>query len=180
MAKEKKESIVAEFVDQKTLNALATFIDADSANSCINQTDLIAKAFGANVASFSEQSKDDEKKLTVSFKNNLLLLIQKTWVEKSDIELKERVLYQIEQFRKADGETWQDYYIPFLDMIHNAVFLMFGQQTKSQEFVEWSFRIDPEFGIFWWYISSLPHDKVWQEDKCRVAVLLGMYFMANY
>lgn len=179
MAKERKESIVAEFVDKKTLNALETFIDADSANNCVEHTDLIAKAFGASDASFSKQSKDDEKKLIVSFKNNLLLLIQKTWVEKSNIELKDRVLYQIEQFCKSDIE-WKDSYMPFLDMIHNAVFLMFGQQTKSQEFVEWAFRIDPEFGIFWWYISSLPHDKVWQEDKCRVAVLLGMFFLANY
>lgn len=180
MGKETQESVVAEFIDKKTLNALADFLAADSVEVCTSQINSLAEEFGAAGVAFSNQTKGEDKKLVVSFKNNLLLLIQKTWVEKSDVELKDRVLYQIEQFCKSDELIWQEVYVPFLDMIHDAVFLMFGQQTKSPDFVEWTFRIDPEFGIFWWYISSLPHDKVWQDDKCRIAILLGMYFLANY
>jgi hypothetical protein len=57
---------------------------------------------------------------------------------------------------------------------------MFGSQTKNDDFTEYAFRIDPEFGVFWWYIQSLPHESDWPEEKCRIAVLLGMYFLANY
>jgi hypothetical protein len=57
---------------------------------------------------------------------------------------------------------------------------MFGQQTDSEEFTEYTLRIDPEFGIFWWYISNLPDSINWAEEKCKIAMLLGMYFLANY
>ena len=57
---------------------------------------------------------------------------------------------------------------------------MFGQSTESDDFVEYSLRIDPEFGIFWWYISNLPPKANWTEEKCRVATLIGMYFLSNY
>ena len=68
----------------------------------------------------------------------------------------------------------------FLDIIDKSVYLMFGQQTKSDDFGEYSLRIDPEFGIFWWFIQCLPKQPEWSNEKCRNAVLLGMYFLANY
>ena len=57
---------------------------------------------------------------------------------------------------------------------------MFGAQAKNEDFPAYAFRIDPEFGVFWWYIQSLPHEVSWPEEKCRVVLLLGMYFLANY
>ena len=57
---------------------------------------------------------------------------------------------------------------------------MFGTQSKSKDFDEYALRIDPEFGIFWWYIKSLPQDADWTEEKTRTALLLAMYFLANY
>ena len=58
-------------------------------------TDIIMQAFGFDNQSFSQRNPVDDGKLTMSFKNNLALLIQKTWVEKTDIELKERILYAV-------------------------------------------------------------------------------------
>ena len=60
------------------------------------------------------------------------------------------------------------------------VYLMFGSQAKSKDFAEYALRIDPEFGIFWWYVSSIPKDAEWESEKNRVVILLGMYFLANY
>lgn len=176
--KDLKEHIVSQFVDKQTISALTTFIDSDDISDCAKQTDLIAKALGSDGSFLSPEQ--NEKKLVASFKNNLILLIQKTWVDKSDLELKERVLYRIDQFCNADNLVWKESYGPFIEMIYDAVFLMFGQQPRSVDFVEWAFRIDPDFGIFWWYISSLPHTNIWAESKCRVAIMLGMYFMAKY
>jgi len=57
---------------------------------------------------------------------------------------------------------------------------MFGSQTKTKGFNEYALRIDPEFGIFWWYMKNLPRTADWSEFKMRAVTLLGMYFLANY
>ena len=157
---------IEEFVDKKTVDALSVFVTSNDEKDFSDATDIIVQAFGFDNQSFSRNDANDDNKLTVSFKNNLALLIQKTWVEKTDIELKERILYQLEQFRS--------------DILYNAVYLMFGEQVHTDDFNEYALRIDPEFGTYWWYVGSLPRNADWPEMKCRDAILLGMYFLANY
>lgn len=171
----KQADILSEFLDSKTISALSDFLEKDSGFEA--SADLIASAFGAS-AGFSSKDSDGISKLVSSFKNNLTLLIQKTWVEKSDIALKDQLLNQLDVF--LGNDAWKDNYVLFLQMINQAVFLMFGQKPDSDDFAEYTLRIDPEFGIFWWYISNLPPKTEWSEEKCRVAMMLGMYFLANY
>ena len=102
-----------------------------------------------------------------------------TRLQKSDVILKEGILFQLDVLFK-DTSDWKNSYKQFLDIIANSVCLMFGQQSKSDDFSEYSLRIDPEFGIFWWYIKSLPTNADWSCEKFENAVLLGMYFLANY
>ena len=171
----KQADILSDFLDTNTIEALPAFLDKSSDYN--SSADLIAIAFGAN-GDFSSIDESGASKLVSSFKNNLTLLIQKTWVEKSDIALKDQLLYQLDEFRTKN--TWKDDYVPFLNIINQAVFLMFGQDPSSEDFAEYTLRIDPEFGIFWWYISNLPDSINWAEEKCKIAMLLGMYFLANY
>lgn len=168
----KVKSLIEEFVDTKTVNAVLSFAQSDdNSTETINS---IAAMFGYSGSFESE----DEHKLVQSFKNNLKLLIEKTWVEKSDIALKEQILFQLEKF--CNESDWTKNFSEFLTILNEAVYLMFGQQTKSGDFGEYSLRIDPGFGIFWWYVKSLPTTAEWPVEKCRNAVLLGMYFLANY
>lgn len=168
----KVKSLIEEFVDTKTVNAVLSFAQSDdNSTETINS---IAAMFGYSGSFESE----DEHKLLQSFKNNLKLLIEKTWVEKSDIALKEQILFQLEKF--CNESDWTKNFSEFLTILNEAVYLMFGQQTKSGDFGEYSLRIDPGFGIFWWYVKSLPATAEWPVEKCRNAVLLGMYFLANY
>ena len=169
---EKVKSLIEEFVDTKTVNAVLSFAQSDdNSTETINS---IAAMFGYSGSFESE----DEHKLVQSFKNNLKLLIEKTWVEKSDIALKEQILFQLEKF--CNESDWTKNFSEFLTILNEAVYLMFGQQTKSGDFGEYSLRIDPGFGIFWWYVKSLPATAEWPVEKYRNAVLLGMYFLANY
>lgn len=170
------EEFISMFLDTKTVDALNNFVEQN--NDYSSSADLIAVAFGASEG-FSSMSADDVSKLVLSFKNNLTLLIQKTWVERTDIALKDQLLYQLEQLLVANP-SWKENFSLFRQIIDQAVFLMFGQKTDSPDFAEYSIRIDPEFGIFWWYISSLPAKNSWSEEKYRVAMMLGMYFLANY
>ena len=172
-----KEELIEEFLDSDTISALQTFINK---NDKFNKAaDLIAKAFGSN-DNFTKMSESDIQKLVVSFKNNLTLLIQKTWVEKSDIALKDQLLFKMDSFLTKESSSWVENYTLFRSIIDQAVFLMFGQPTNTSDFAEYTLRIDPEFGIFWWYISSLPNETNWSEEKCKVAMMLGMFFLANY
>lgn len=171
----KQADILSDFLDDNTINALPDFLE--KSNDFETSADIIASAFGAD-ANFSRTDENGAAKLLSSFKNNLALLIQKTWVEKSDIALKDQLLYQLSEFRTKN--TWKDDYKAFLQIINQAVFLMFGQNPESDDFAAYSLRIDPEFGIFWWYISNLPKQTDWPEEKCRAAMMIGMYFLANY
>ena len=171
----KQADILSEFLDKDTINALSDFLEKK--NGYDSSADKITKAFGSN-KDISKLDEEGVSKLVASFKNNLTLLIQKTWVEKSDIALKDQLLYQLDIF--LGNNAWTDNYVLFLQIINQAVFLMFGQKPDSSDFAEYTLRIDPEFGIFWWYISNLPPKADWSEDKCRLAMMLGMYFLANY
>lgn len=171
----KQSEILTEFLDSTTISALSDFLD--KADGYENAADTIAAAFGSG-SKLSQMSDDDTAKLVASFKHNLTLLIQKTWVEKSDIALKDQLLYQLDIF--LGNDEWNKNYALFLQIINQAVYLMFGQKPDSTDFAEYSLRIDPEFGIFWWYISNLPPKTEWSETKCRIAMMLGMYFLANY
>ena len=171
----KQADELSEFLDSKTIDSLGTFLDKERGFEA--SADIIAIAFGSEKG-FSKMKNDSVNKLVSSFKKNLTLLIQKTWVEKSDIALKDQLLYQLEIFLSND--KWADNYALFLQLINQAVFLMFGQKPDTPDFAEYTLRIDPEFGIFWWYVSNLPPKTEWSEEKCRLAMLLGMYFLANY
>lgn len=173
---QKVASLILDFIDEKTVRAVTDFTSSTDISS--TDIDLIAQMFGF-AGRFSASTDDEHTKLIQSFKNNLKLLIQKTWVEKSDVALKEEILFKLDNLFNNPVD-WKDSYAKFLEILESAVYLMFGQQAKSDDFGEYSLRIDPEFGIFWWYIKSLPLSAEWTEDKCRNAVLLGMYFLANY
>lgn len=174
--------LIEQFVDKKSLEALPKLLESTNDKEISACAVQLSASFGSdNFASIASNKKDAEKKLISSFNHNLVLLIQKTWVEKSDEELKAKVLYQLEQFcNDLENNAYTTAYEKFFQIVDEVVYLMFGSMTKSAEFDEYALRIDPEFGIFWWYMKSLPRDAAWSDSKSRIAVLLGMFFLANY
>jgi len=175
--------LIEQFIDKKSLQAMTALVTSDDEKIYTAAAVKIADAFGANgIFKKVADSKDDaETKLVSSFHNNLVLLVQKTWVETSDQDLKEQVLYHLEQFcAEMNKKNYTSTYIPFLGILDDIVYLMFGAQAKNPDVEEYALRIDPEFGIFWWYVKSLPRTADWPDAKSRIAILLGMYFLANY
>lgn len=174
------DKLVDSFIEKDVLEAGHLILKESDIKKVSNSASAIANAFGVD-SSILKLDKSSDEKLISSFINNLTLLIQKTWIEKADTELKEQVLYQLDQFRSLIKlESWDKVYTPFLRIIYDAVYLMFGAQTKKEDFLEYAFRVDPEFGTFWWYIQMLPLETDWSDEKCRIIVWLGMYFLANY
>src|SRR5574344_2502491 len=110
-------NLIEQFIDKKSLQAMTAILTSDDEKNYTAAAVQIADAFGANgfFSKIADASTDAESKLISSFHNNLVLLVQKTWVEKSDEDLKEQVLYHLEEFCKVMNEKkYTSTYIPFL------------------------------------------------------------------
>jgi hypothetical protein len=181
-----KETALA-LIDENVLNALERL----TADAPIRQLEAsacaIADVFGAEggFACLLEKKNsvhgEDERKLIEKFHRNLQLLIKKSWVEKYDEALKEQVLCRLDKFRGLiEKSDYSGAYKDFLEVLTDTIYLMFGALSKKDDFTEYALRIDPEFGVFWLYVQALASDGTGGSERCRIMLLLGMVFLANY
>jgi len=122
------------------------------------------------------------------FQNNLALLIKKTWVEKSDENRKGKLQDDIPLFMKTVEQT--DYIKAldeFSEILDELAYLFFGSQSENEDFTEYTFRIDAQMGLFWWYgsklesLNELKNKNIDSNDKCLWAVLLlGLCYLTNF
>ena len=127
---------------------------------------------------------DELENFLQSFRNNLDLLIQKTWVEKADEDRKEKLLDRVPgfialikegAFSKALGE--------FGAIFEELAWLLFGSQSREKDFYDYVFRIDHQMGLFWWYGGQLDQylsrgSK--DDDTLRAILLLGLCFLTDF
>ena len=104
------KSILSDFINLETIQAIQNFTETSENDQ--KSVDLIAKMFGFT-GEFFLQNQEFYDKLTESFTKNLKLLIEKTWVEKSDIAVKQQILYQLENLFSSPV-NWQESYETFL------------------------------------------------------------------
>jgi hypothetical protein len=174
-------------VKEAAATALPSFLESDKESTLASGALDLASAlgdtgdFGDIMKRKSAAREEAEKHLVQGFRKNIELLVQKTWVDKTDEALKEEVLFRIDALCKSLSKP--DYhaaYTEFLPVLHDVVYLLFGSLSRSDSFLEYAVRIDPDFGFFWYYINSLPAKQNWKDEKCRAAVLLGIFFLANF
>ena len=122
------------------------------------------------------------------FQNNLELLIRKTWVEKSDELRKGKLHNEIPSFmttvEQADFAKAIEEFGAILDEL---AYLFFGSQSEKADFTEYTFRIDSQMGLFWWYggrlalLKELNDKNINPSDKIFWAVLLlGLCYLTNF
>jgi len=122
------------------------------------------------------------------FQNNLDLLIRKTWVEKSEETRKSKLHDEVPSLmttiEKADFAKAIEEFGAILDEL---AYLFFGNQSEKEDFTEYTFRIDAQMGLFWWYGGKLPLLKELvdknseRSDKVFWAVLLlGLCYLTNF
>jgi hypothetical protein len=123
----------------------------------------------------------------VSFQNNLELLIQKTWVEKAEEQRKEDLLDRLPGLiaRIEQGE-YQRALQEFGSILEELAYLLFGAQSRKEDFTEYTFRIDSQMGLFWWYGSKLgsPEVRQWAEkagkDLLLAVLLMGICYLTDF
>ena len=121
------------------------------------------------------------------FQNNLDLLIQKTWVEKADEERKEKLQDDVPPFMSfIMQENFPQAIEAFGAILEELAYLFFGTQSTRDDFTEYTFRIDTQMGLFWWYGSQLGKLKktgggIDANDEFLWAVLLiGICYLTNF
>jgi len=121
------------------------------------------------------------------FQNNLDLLIQKTWVEKADEERKEKLLDVVPPFivliQKGD---YPEALRNFGAILEELAYLFFGVQSQADDFAEYTLRIDPQIGLFWWYggqinnIGEAPWLLKADKNVLLAMLLLGICYLTNF
>jgi len=180
-----------EQIHKAVVEYLPAFLAAEDAETLALQALLIARAFHAG-GSFEQVFTGTEPitrhyqiNLIRSFEKNVQLLVDKMWVEKTDEYVKGDVLYRLRCFCESMQQTEDpvDYagLLPeCLGVLHDIVLLLFGRQIDSVGFLEYAMRIDPDFGLFWYYLECLTEQPTLSAEKARLAIFLGIYFLANF
>lgn len=118
------------------------------------------------------------------FRENAELLVHKTWVEKSDEKRKERLLEEITHFERefregAVGPAFRH----FVALCRSVAHLLFGAQSRADDFLLYCFRIDPKLGLFFWYVEELEEQAragLVGEELMTMETLIGMYLLASF
>jgi len=122
------------------------------------------------------------------FQNNLDLLIKKTWVDKSDETRKGKLQDDIPRFMTSIEQVdYKKSLEQFSIILDELAYLFFGFQCESADFTEYTFRIDAQMGLFWWYggrLESLNQQAAANMDcgdKILWAILLlGLCYLTNF
>ena len=147
---------MAQIVNNEVAAALENFSQSGDEGVLAKSASVVAGVFDSDhvFARLTEKAsgirKEAEQKLIRSFHRNSALLVQKTWVEKSDEALKDQVLFQLEGICSAlEKENYAAVYEQFMLLLHDVVYLLFGPQSKKDDFAEYALRIDPFLRVFY-------------------------------
>ena len=123
-----------------------------------------------------------DHRLLAHFRNNVELLVQKTWVEKADEALKEKLLDRLPVFvNEMEVADYGRALKSFAHIADELAYLLFGSQSRKSDFIEYVSRIDSQMGLFWWYagaVSSLLD--VRDAERIRSILLIGVCFLAGF
>jgi hypothetical protein len=122
-----------------------------------------------------------DRRILGHFRNNVDLLIQKTWVEKADESYKEKLLNRIPSLvADLEGTDYEHALKTLIHIVDELAYLLFGGQSRKGDFIEYVFRIDPCLGLFWWYAGRLSSVVgVCDPERLRPLILLGVCFLAD-
>jgi len=122
------------------------------------------------------------------FQNNLELLIQKTWMDKSEEKRRRTLQDEIPLFmaslEKGDSSASVDIFAAILEEL---AYLFFGIQSEKNDFTEFTFRIDAQMGLFWWYSGRIAllneyygKNKNHDDNVIWAVLLLGICYLTNF
>jgi hypothetical protein len=176
-------------VEKAAFEALPLLISADNARRgryAIQLADILGNPgeFQQYVSGKGPERLAHMDRLLRVFRENVELLVHKTWVEKSEERPKARLLDDLLAFEREfrDGAV-SPAFKRFVALANSIASLLFGHQSKAEDFLAYCFRIDPKFGLFFWYIYELEkqaREGSYADDLLTVETLLGVYVLSSF
>jgi hypothetical protein len=115
------------------------------------------------------------------FQGNFDLMIAKTWVEKDDEDRKEQLLWKIPDFvKQIEAGEYRNALVEFSSVIRELAYLLFGEQSLKDDFLDYTFRIDLPMGLFFWYGLHLSAFFDQNTETARNILLLGMCYLTDF
>jgi hypothetical protein len=120
------------------------------------------------------------------FLENVELLVHKTWVENPEEKPKERLLEELLAFeRDYRAGAAASAFKRFVALANSIASLLFGHQSRAEDFLLYCFRIDPKFGLFFWYIEELEMQAHDESDPpsaelMGLEILIGIYVLSSF
>jgi len=117
------------------------------------------------------------------FRENVELLIRKTWVEKHDEKRKEKVHGDLQAFvQEFQSGAIRKAFPHFIDLSQGIARLLFGNEAHAPDFLDYAFRIDPKLGIFYWFVGELSPQEASEdiEELWTMELLLGIFALASF
>lgn len=121
------------------------------------------------------------------FSENVELLVHRTWVNEADERPKEILLEDVKVFIQdyRDGKMTSAFR-RFVSIAKSIPSLLFGSAGRAPDFLEYAFRIDPKFGLFFWFVGEL--DKQMRqtadlknvEELYKIETLIGSYILSCF
>lgn len=115
------------------------------------------------------------------FKDNVSLLVTKTWVDKPDDKRKSKTIQDLDALSAAFlGGDYEGALKRFTNVAESVAILLFGEAPSDDGFMDYVFRIDPRLGVFYWYVSSLRKQVSLDPDLARLELLVGLYSLSSF
>jgi hypothetical protein len=176
-------------VEREAFEALPRLVGADDARRnryAIRLADILGNPgeFEQYIAGSSAERIARIDRLVRVFHDNVELLIHKTWVEKSEEKPKERLLVDLAAFERDLREgSIAPAFRRFVALAHAIASLLFGHQARDEDFLVYCFRIDPKFGLFFWYVAEMEkqaRDGLSAEAVMKSELLVGIYVVSCF
>ncbi len=178
--------------DRDVLRLFASFVDAggdERETLAIKLADALGNPgeFGVYLRGNAEERLIRSFHLMRVFRENMELLIDKTWVDHSEEKPKERLHEDLESLI-ADWRknSVQSAFLRFVSIARSVPALLFGPTGRSPEFLEYAFRIDPKFGLFFLIVGELERQTRSESEPSdragllHLEILIGAYVLSSF
>ncbi|HTX72604.1 MAG TPA: hypothetical protein VMC79_07235, partial [Rectinemataceae bacterium] len=72
----------------------------------------------------------------------------------------------------------------FVALAHAIANLLFGAQSRASDFLVYCFRIDPKFGLFFWFVGELEGQvrgaPLPGDELLTMEILIGVYVLSSF
>ncbi len=178
--------------EKRTLELFHSLVHETGAvrESCaIRLADILGNA---GEFSFYIHCTDDQKLIRTFhllrvFRENMELLVHKTWVNESEEKPKQMLFDDLKVFiEEYRAGRMNAAFRRFVSIARAIPSLLFGSAGRAPDFLEYAFRIDPRFGLFFWFVGELEtqlrakEELADKEELFRVETLLGAYILSCF